>query len=145
MQEDAVRSLIFEEALRLHESLDASEIAARALKFLSGLVDAHSWAVFVKNEQTGRLELVRAIKETSPPVDPFVEIEQTRLPAARAVNEQKTVIAGGEYSSGVATTCDEVLAALCVPLVAKGRLVGVLPGLNQVRAGVGLHRQVRRR
>jgi hypothetical protein len=42
MQEDAVRTSIFEAAMRLHESLDASEIVARALEYLPGLVEAQS-------------------------------------------------------------------------------------------------------
>ena len=40
------------------------------------LVDAQSWAVFIKTEQTNRLELVRAINAPDLPVGPFVEIEK---------------------------------------------------------------------
>ena len=74
MQDEAVGLSIFEAAMRLHESLDASEIVARALEFLPGLVEAQSWAVFIKTEQTNRLELVRAINAPELPVGPFVEI-----------------------------------------------------------------------
>ena len=59
MQDEAKRLSIFEAAMRLHESLDASEVVARVLELLPRLVDAHSWAVFVTTEQSNRLELVR--------------------------------------------------------------------------------------
>src|SRR4030095_17095139 len=85
---------IFNAAMNLHESLDASEIVAVALEFLPGLVHAQSWAVFIKTEQTNRLELVRAINATELPVGPFVEIEQAPIPIARAVSEQRTILAG---------------------------------------------------
>lgn len=127
MHDEAVRQTIFEAAVKLHESLDASQVVARALEFLPGLVDAQSWAVFIKTEQTNRLELVRAINATELPVGPFVEIEQAPLPIARAVSEQRTIIAGslGEGIPGSSPGENE-LAALCVPLIASGRLVGAV-------------------
>ena len=128
MQDEAVRPSIFEAAMRLHESLDASEVVARALDFLPSLVDAHSWAVFVKTEQTNRLELVRAINATELPVGPFIEIEQAPIPIARAVSEQRTIIAGTAVD-GLQTGSqseNSELAALCVPLIAGGRLVGAV-------------------
>lgn len=128
MQDEAKRPSIFEAAMRLHESLDASEVVARALELLPRLVDAHSWAVFVKTEQTNRLELVRAINAGELPVGPFVEIEQAPLPIARAVNEQRTIIAGtpGEETSSGLSSASSDLGALCVPLIAKGKLVGAV-------------------
>lgn len=128
MQDEAVKPSIFEAAMRLHESLDASEVVARALEYLPALVDAHSWAVFVKTEHTNRLDLVRAINATELPVGPFVEIEQAPLPIARAVNEQRTIIAGsrGEETSPGSSSAASELAALCVPLIAKGKLVGAV-------------------
>lgn len=145
MQEHGVR-LIFEAAMRLHESLDASEIVARALELLPELVDARSWAVFIKAAQTNRLELVRAINPAELPVRTFVEIEQAPVPIARAVNERRTIIAssGGEDTSNGSPSGGE-LAALCVPLIAKGRLIGALQasrksagtdGFNQEEARV---------
>lgn len=118
---------IFNAAMKLHESLDASEIVARALEFLPGLVDAQSWAVFIKTEQTNRLELVRAINATELPVGPFVEIEQAPIPIARAVSEQRTIIADQVGDRGE-SELEHVapLAALCVPLIANGRLVGAV-------------------
>lgn len=137
MQEEAVRSSIYEAAMRLHESLDASDIVARALEFLPRLVDAESWAVFMKTEQTNRLELVRAINAAEVPVGPFVEIEEAPLPIARAVNEHRTIIAheGGEASATGETNGDPVLAALCVPLIANGRLVGAVQATRKSRGG----------
>ena len=133
MQENAVRTSIFEAAVRLHESLDASEIVTRALELLPGLVDAQSWAVFMKTEQNNRLELVRAINATAVPVGPFVEIEAP-LPLARAVNEHRTIIAGGSADRNKSASADD-LAALCVPLIAKGRLVGAVQATRKTGEG----------
>src|SRR5262245_54452116 len=127
---------IFSAAMKLHESLDASEIVARALESLPVLVNAQSWAVFIKTEQTNRLELVRAINATELPVGPFVEIEHAPIPIARAVNEQRTIIAdqvGDDGESEVAY--DTTLAALCVPLIASGRLVGAVQATRKSGAG----------
>ena len=114
--------------MRLHQTLDASEVVARALEFLPELVDAESWAVFVKTEQTNRLELVRAINAPDLPVGPFVEIEQAPLPIARAVNEQRTIIAGSlrEGMTPEASSAETELSTLCVPLITGGRLVGAV-------------------
>ena len=114
--------------MRLHQTLDASEVVARALEFLPELVDAESWAVFVKTEQTNRLELVRAINAPDLPVGPFVEIEQAPLPIARAVNEQRTIIAGSlrEGITAEASSAETELSTLCVPLITGGRLVGAV-------------------
>ena len=48
MQEGNVESSIFEAALRLHESLDPGEIVAHSIELLPGIVQAESWAVFLK-------------------------------------------------------------------------------------------------
>jgi len=137
MQDEAVALLIFEAAMKLHESLDASEIVARALEFLPGLVEAQSWAVFIKTEQTNRLELVRAINAPELPVGPFVEIEQAPLPIARAVNEQRTIIAGstGGHAAADSSLAEDELAALCVPLIASGRLVGAVQATRKSGGG----------
>ena len=137
MQDQAVGASIFEAALRLHESLDASEIVARALEFLPGLVAAQSWAVFIKTEQTNRLELVRAINAKELPLGPFVEIEEVPLPIARAVNEQRTIIASSprDHSPAGSSSTDDELAALCVPLIASGRLVGAVQATRKSGGG----------
>ncbi|PYT06111.1 MAG: hypothetical protein DMF60_10020 [Acidobacteria bacterium] len=126
MQEHEARTSIFEAAMRLHESLDASEIVTRALEFLSKLVDAESWAVFIKTEHANRLELVRAINAEELPLGPVVEIEQGPLPIAQAVNEHRTVIAGAWGEDPATGSNVDELASLCVPLIASGRLVGAV-------------------
>jgi GGDEF domain-containing protein len=131
----AVKPSIFEAATRLHESLDAVKLW-RALGFFR-FGRRTVVGGFVKTEQTNRLELVRAINATELPVGPFVEIEQTPLPIARAVSEQRTIIAGslGEgLSSGSASQGTE-LAALCVPLIAGGRLVGAVQATRKSGKG----------
>jgi diguanylate cyclase (GGDEF)-like protein len=135
MQDEAVGLSIFEAAMKLHESLDASEIVARALEFLPGLVEAQSWAVFIKTEQTNRLELVRAINAPELPVGPFVEIEQAPLPIARAVNEQRTIIAESPNGHADSSLAEDELAALCVPLIASGRLVGAVQATRKSGGG----------
>jgi len=131
---DEVVPSIFDAAMKLHESLDASEIVARALEYLPALVEARSWAVFIKTEQNNRLELVRAINANELPVGPFVEIEQAPLPIARAVNEQRTIIAGTPGEEGQSGAPEE-LAALCVPLIASGRLVGAVQATRESGGG----------
>jgi diguanylate cyclase (GGDEF)-like protein len=128
MQEHGVDKSIFEAAMRLHESLDSSEIVARALEFLSALVDAQSWAVFIKTERTNRLKLVRAINATALPVGPFFEIQRASLPIDRDANQHRTIItiAGGEPTLTNSPPGHDGQAALCVPLIAKGRLVGAV-------------------
>ena len=135
MQDEAIKPSIFEAATRLHESLDASEVVARALDVLPGLVDAQTWAVFVKTEQTNRLELVRAINAIELPVGPFVEIEHAPLPIARAVNEKRTIIA--EHLGDETLSSERELAALCVPLISGGRLVGAVQATRRIGQGAG--------
>ena len=50
MQDDLVKTSIFEAAMRFHESLDPGEVVARALDVLPAVVEAELWAVFVKSE-----------------------------------------------------------------------------------------------
>lgn len=137
MQDQAVGRSIFDAAVRLHESLDASEVVGRALEVLPELIDGESWAVFIKTEQSNRLELVRAINAPELPVGPFVEIEKAPIPIARAVNEKRTIIAGdvSDTRQANASAVEERLGALCVPLIANGRLVGAVQATR--RSGNG--------
>lgn len=125
MQEHETRKSIFEAAMRLHESLDVGQIVDRALELLPELVDAQSWAVFIKTEHANRLELVRAINTTEL-VGPFVEIEQAPLPIVQAVSEHRTIIAGGSGDETASGLKGDELAALCVPLIASGHLIGAV-------------------
>src|SRR6266851_4465024 len=135
MQEHEARMSIFEAATRLHESLDPNEIVTRALEFLPELVDAHSWAVFIKAEQANRLELVRAISMTELPVGPLVVTEHAPPPIAQAVNELRTIIADGSGEASASDSNLNELAALCVPLIASGRLVGAVQATRKSSEG----------
>jgi diguanylate cyclase (GGDEF)-like protein len=137
IQDDIIRTSIFEAAMRLHETLDASEVVARALEVLPVLVEAESWAVFLKAEQAERLELVRAINATALPVGPFVDLDADSLPIVRAAKERRTVFSGNrdEYSTPDARPEQEACATLCVPLFARGRLIGAV----QATRKAGLH------
>src|SRR6185436_6563467 len=98
MQEESVARSIFEAAMRMHDSLDASDVVARALEVLPRLVDAHSWAVFMKTEHSSRLELVRAVNAAEVPAGAFVEIERAPIPIARAVSEHRNIVSGPDGS-----------------------------------------------
>src|SRR5215217_5422213 len=128
MQDDIIRTSIFEAAMRLHETLDASEVVARALEVLPVLVEAESWAVFLKAEQAERLELVRAINATALPVGPFVDLEAASIPIVRAAKERRTVISSNRSDDQTpdARPENETCATLCVPLFARGRLIGAV-------------------
>ena len=89
MQDDLVKISIFEAAMRFHESLDPGEVVARALDVLPAVVEAESWAVFLKSEQADHLELVRAINATAVPVGPFVGMDAVSIPVVRAASEQR--------------------------------------------------------
>src|SRR4030095_14221016 len=111
MEEHEAKTPIFEAAMRVHESLDSGEIVTRALEFLTELVDTESWAVFIKTEHANRLELVRAINFNDLPVGPAVEIEEAPLPVARAVSEQRTIIAApGEDNTDTGSNLDDLAA-----------------------------------
>src|SRR5215217_4679037 len=97
MQDEVIRTSIFEAAMRLHETLDASEVVARALEILPNLVEAESWAVFLKAEQAERLELVRAINATALPVGPFVDLDAVSIPVVRAVRDRRIVISNNRH------------------------------------------------
>ncbi len=132
MQGSLTNSL-FEAAQRLHDSLDASEIIALAMDVLPGLVEAHSWALFMKEDQAERLELVRAINASALPDGPFVNIESGRAPLARAARERAAISAAEADQPG--RTGDDAIVQLCVPLVARGRLIGALQALRRANGG----------
>jgi diguanylate cyclase (GGDEF)-like protein len=128
MQDDSVKTSIFEAAMRLHESLDPGEVVARALDVLPAVVEAESWAVFLKSEQADHLELVRAINATAVPVGPFVGMDAVSIPVVRAVSEQRTILARSRSDGQEASSppgCNE-LATLCVPLIVGTRLIGAV-------------------
>lgn len=117
MQEDAVANLIFEAAMQLHGSLDASEVVSVAMEALPRLVQADSWAVFMKSEHADRLEVVRAINAEGLTTGPFVDLASPEVPLVRAINERAPVATESGESS---------FLTLSVPLFAGWRLVGAV-------------------
>ena len=117
MQEDAVTTLIFEAALRLHGSLDASEVVSVAIEALPRLVQADSWAIFMKSEHADRLEMVRGINAEAQATGPFVDLAADEVPLVRAINERAPVTTDGDESASL---------TLSVPLFAGWRLVGAV-------------------
>jgi diguanylate cyclase (GGDEF)-like protein len=134
MQDNIFRISIFEAAMRLHETLDASEVVARALEILPDLVEAESWATFLKAEQAERLELVRAINATALPVGPFVDLDAVSIPIVQATRERRTVVANNRWEGPAsdARLEGETYRILCVPLYAKGRLIGAVQATRKV-------------
>jgi diguanylate cyclase (GGDEF)-like protein len=128
MQEGLSNS-VFEAAERMHESLDAGEIIALAMEVLPGLVEAHSWALFMKEDQAERLELVRAINASALPDAPFLDMESSQAPLARAARERLTINA--EESEQPVRAGEDGLVQLCVPLVSRGRLIGALQAMRR--------------
>lgn len=117
MQEDVVATKIFEAAMQLHGSLDAGEVVSIAMEALPRLVQADSWAVFMKSEHADRLEVVQAINPESLTAGPFIDLSSPELPLVRAINQK----------SPVTTESREVPSlTLSVPLFAGWRLVGAL-------------------
>jgi diguanylate cyclase (GGDEF)-like protein len=134
MQDNIVRISIFEAAMRLHETLDASEVVARALEILPDLVEAESWAAFLKAEQAERLELVRAINATALPVGPFVDLDAVSIPIVQATRERRTVVYNNSWEGPASDVRleGESYRMLCVPLYAKGRLIGAVQATRKV-------------
>jgi diguanylate cyclase (GGDEF)-like protein len=138
MQGDILSSSVFETAMRLHDSLDAGEVVATAMDLLPGLIEADSWAVFLKAEQLEQLELVRAVNATAVPVGPFVDATDRSIAVVRAIVERRTVLSTGDAeSAGRRPAIGDDLTLLCVPLVTGERLVGALQAARKVSRGAG--------
>ena len=114
--------------MRLHKSLDAGEVVASAIELLPAVVQADSWAIFLKSEDANRLELVRATNAAVLPVGPFLELSDQSDPLVRAAVEQQTINTGGdpERPHTGFLFAKEARAALCLPLVVSGRLIGAV-------------------
>jgi diguanylate cyclase (GGDEF)-like protein len=128
MQDEVLIKPIFESAMRLHTSLDAGDVVASAIELLPAVVQADSWAIFLKSEDVNRLELVRATNAAVLPVGPFLELTDQNDPLVRAALEQQTVVTGRppERPHTGFLFAKETRAALCVPLVVGGRLIGAV-------------------
>ena len=139
MQDEILTTSIFEAAMRLHESLNASDILAEAMRLFPDLLDAESWAVYLKSEQADRLELVRAINAAALPAGPFVELDSVASPIARAVAERNVVItqSNAPVAEQRADPADKKRVEFNVPLLVGRRLVGVLQATRVTSAGAG--------
>jgi len=117
MQEDVLAHTIFEAAMQLHGSLDAGEVVSVAMEALPRLVQADSWAVFMKSEHADRLEVVRTVNAEGLSTGAFIDLGSPELPVVRAINQKSPVTTeSGDASS----------LTLSVPLFAGWRLVGAL-------------------
>jgi diguanylate cyclase (GGDEF)-like protein len=117
MQEDDVTTSIFEAAMQLHGSLDAGEVVSVAMEALARLVQADSWAIFMKSEHADRLEVVRAINAQALMTGPFVDLSSLEVPLVRAINQRAPITNESGDSSSL---------TLSVPLFAGWRLVGAI-------------------
>ncbi|HXG92700.1 MAG TPA: sensor domain-containing diguanylate cyclase [Blastocatellia bacterium] len=133
MQHETLKTSIFESALRLHESLEAGDVVSKAMELLPGLVEAESWALFLKSDQVERLELVRAINSTAVPVGPMLDLNETSIPVVRAVTERRSIFAASGHDLDQPQGCDD-LAVFCVPLLVGNRIVGAVQAARR-RAG----------
>ena len=128
MQDEVLTELIFEAAMRLHESLEAGVVVASAIDLLPAIAQADSWAIFLKAEQAPRLELVRATNAAAFPLAPFVELSDASDPLVRAATEQCTVLSGGvddQPHTGLLFS-RQARVTVCVPLAVRGRLIGAV-------------------
>ena len=139
MQDEILTNSIFEAAMRLHESLNASDILAEAMRLFPDLLDAESWAVYLKSEQADRLELVRAINAAALPSGPFVDLDSVASPIARAVTERSVVItqSNAPCAEQKVDPADKKRVEFNVPLLVGRRLVGVLQATRVTSAGAG--------
>ena len=117
MQEDVVATSIFESAMQFHSSLDAGEVVSVAMEALTRLVQADSWAVFMKSEHADRLEVVRAINPEALTTGPFIDLSSPQVPLVRAINERSPVTTESRESPSL---------TLSVPLFAGWRLIGAV-------------------
>jgi diguanylate cyclase (GGDEF)-like protein len=121
MHDDVLSVSVFEAALRLHESLDASNVVARSVSLLSDMIEADSWAFFLKSDQLDRLELVRVVNASAHETPPFVSCGDSDSVVMQAINRQGPVCIQSNGSQSGKTA-----SFLCVPLVAGHRLIGAI-------------------
>jgi diguanylate cyclase (GGDEF)-like protein len=131
MQDETLAAWIFEASMKLHETLEASEIVAEAIRLLSGATPADMWGIYLKAAQAERLELVRAINPKSVPVSAFLELGSGSSPLVAAVNQRKTQIESFELKdpSGLKA------AELCAPLFLGQRLIGAVQAVRTYSKG----------
>jgi diguanylate cyclase (GGDEF)-like protein len=131
MQDDTLAVSIFEASMRLHDSLEATEIVAEAIKLLSSVTPADCWAVYMKAAQAERVELVRTINPKSLTVIPVAEIGSDSSPLVTAISEQRSIAA----TSCSVDAAGLEIAELCVPLCLGHRLIGAVQAVRAGRSG----------
>lgn len=125
MQDETLTLSVLQSALKIHDSLDAREVVARALELLPMAVDAESWAIFMKVPNAERLDLVRATNASVVPLSAVIDLTKPDGPVARSAKELKTVLTdGGPEVAGRGDDPAEPNLSLSIPLVVEGRLVG---------------------
>lgn len=132
MQDEVLSVSVFEATLRLHESLDASDVVARSISLLSNMIEADSWAFFLKADQLDRLELVRVVNASAYEIPPFVSCGDSESLIVRAINEKGPVQAKADSRS------ENYASLLCVPLIAGHRLIGAIHAVRITSVKSGL-------
>lgn len=122
--------------MRLHDSLDTSEVVSAAVEILDRLVQARSWGLFLKAEESDRLDLITAVNALALPVGPIVYIKPTASatadakgdPVVRSVNESRPVVwsEGPVPARSSRRRSKEAGAMLSVPLIAGGSILGAV-------------------
>jgi diguanylate cyclase (GGDEF)-like protein len=137
MQDDTLAVSIFEASMRLHETLEASEIVAEAIRLLSGVTPADLWAIYLKAAQAERIELVRAINPKSIPVSPFLDLGSGSSPLIAAINQRKTLVESFDLSDAAGSPAHATwkAAELCAPLFLGQRLIGAVQAVRAYSAG----------
>jgi diguanylate cyclase (GGDEF)-like protein len=123
--------------MRLHETLEASEIVAEAIRLLSGVTPADLWAIYLKAAQAERIELVRAINPKSIPVSPFLDLGSGSSPLIAAINQRKTLVESFDLSDAAGSPAHATwkAAELCAPLFLGQRLIGAVQAVRAYSAG----------
>jgi diguanylate cyclase (GGDEF)-like protein len=126
-QEELVSQLVFEAATRVHESLDAGEVLGFAVESLARLVPADAWAVFLKAEQSDRLELVRVTNAAGLTLEPFVDLGIRTTPLAQAVSGGRPLVQAVSPQGNSGTDG----SVLSIPLLAGTRLIGAAQAIRK--------------
>ncbi|HWP45472.1 MAG TPA: sensor domain-containing diguanylate cyclase [Blastocatellia bacterium] len=118
--------------MKLHDSLEANEIVAEAIKLLSSVTPADVWALYLKATQADRIELVRAINSRSIPLSPFMDLGSGRSPLVRAINERRMLVGRTDQKAARRRQGDVESegAELYAPLYAGQRLVGAVHAMR---------------
>ena len=118
MQADSVKLSVVEAAIRLHDSLDVSQVAAEGVKLLSTLARSEAWAIYVKPDEAERLEIVDSVKRSDVSLPESIDLGQDGL-TSRCLAQDSSVIDEAPIGS-------RSMYRLASPLTVNGSLVGVV-------------------